>query len=66
VPGEPRAVLEGAPTIELKPAATHDSVTEILNDAFAPSRLLSRGSPISANSATTLATCRTSISISTW
>jgi bacterioferritin (cytochrome b1) len=27
--------LEGAPTIELKPAATHDSVTEILNDAFA-------------------------------
>ena len=26
--------LEGAPTIELKPAATHDSVTEILNDAF--------------------------------
>ena len=27
--------LEGAPTIEPKPAATHDSVTEILNDAFA-------------------------------
>ena len=27
--------LEGAPTIELKPAATHDSATEILNDAFA-------------------------------
>ena len=27
--------LEGAPTIELKLAATHDSVTEILNDAFA-------------------------------
>jgi len=27
--------LEGAPTIELKPAATHDSVTEILNDAIA-------------------------------
>jgi bacterioferritin (cytochrome b1) len=27
--------LEGAPTIEPKAAATHDSVTEILNDAFA-------------------------------
>ena len=27
--------LEGAPTIEPKPAATHDSVTEILNDASA-------------------------------
>ena len=27
--------LEGAPTIKLKPAATHDSVTEMLNDAFA-------------------------------
>jgi len=27
--------LEGAPTVEPKPAATHDSVTEILNDAFA-------------------------------
>ena len=27
--------LEGAPTITPKPAATHDSVTEILNDAFA-------------------------------
>ena len=27
--------LEGAPTIEPKPAATHDSVTAILNDAFA-------------------------------
>ena len=27
--------LEGAPTIEPKPAATHDSVTDILNDAFA-------------------------------
>jgi bacterioferritin (cytochrome b1) len=27
--------LEGAPTIGPKPAATHDSVTEILNDAFA-------------------------------
>jgi bacterioferritin (cytochrome b1) len=27
--------LEGAPTIAPKPAATHDSVTEILNDAFA-------------------------------
>jgi len=26
--------LEGAPTITPKPAATHDSVTEILNDAF--------------------------------
>jgi len=27
--------LEGAPTITPTPAATHDSVTEILNDAFA-------------------------------
>jgi bacterioferritin (cytochrome b1) len=27
--------LEGAPTITPKPAATHDSVTEILNDAYA-------------------------------
>ena len=27
--------LEGAPTIEPRPAATHDSVTDILNDAFA-------------------------------
>ena len=27
--------LEGAPTIGPKPAATHDSITEILNDAFA-------------------------------
>ena len=27
--------LEGAPTITPKPAATHDSVTEILNGAFA-------------------------------
>ena len=27
--------LEGSPTIEPKPAATHDSVTEILNDAYA-------------------------------
>lgn len=27
--------LEGAPTIEPKPAATHDSVADILNDAFA-------------------------------
>ena len=27
--------LEGAPTIEPKPAATHDSITEILNDAYA-------------------------------
>jgi len=27
--------LEGAPTITPKPAATHDSVTDILNDAFA-------------------------------
>ena len=26
--------LEGAPTISPKPAVTHDSVTEILNDAF--------------------------------
>ena len=27
--------LEGAPTIEPKPASTHDSVGDILNDAFA-------------------------------
>jgi bacterioferritin (cytochrome b1) len=27
--------LEGAPTYQLKTATTHDSVTEILNDAFA-------------------------------
>ena len=27
--------LEGSPTIAPKPAATHDSVTDILNDAFA-------------------------------